>query len=80
MDGKDLTKEWVEKYENSAYVTNRTQLKDIDANKVDHLLGMLCDSIISENADVKFYLIRLFVCKFVFFVLIVMITRLNSCS
>ena len=38
-DDKDLTKEWVKKFNNSAYVTNRTQLNDIDADKVDHLLG-----------------------------------------
>ena len=44
-DGRDLTKEWQNKYNNSAYVTDRTQLKNIDANKVDHLLGISCDSI-----------------------------------
>jgi alkaline phosphatase len=39
LDGKDLTKEWLDKFSNSAYVSNRTQLKDIDPKKVDHLLG-----------------------------------------
>ena len=38
-DGRDLTKEWVRKFDKSAYVTNRTQLNNIDADKVDHLLG-----------------------------------------
>ena len=38
-DGRDLTKEWVDKFDNAAYVSNRTQLKNIDPNKVDHLLG-----------------------------------------
>ena len=39
LDGKDLTKEWREKFNNSAYATDRTQLNDVDPNKVDHLLG-----------------------------------------
>ncbi|XP_028394024.1 alkaline phosphatase-like [Dendronephthya gigantea] len=43
-DGKDLTKEWVKKYNNSAYVTNRTQLNNVDASKVDHLLGLFSSS------------------------------------
>ncbi|XP_028407457.1 alkaline phosphatase-like [Dendronephthya gigantea] len=40
LDGKDLTKEWVKKYDNAAYVTNKTQLKNVDPDKVDHLLGL----------------------------------------
>jgi alkaline phosphatase len=38
-DGRDLTQEWREKFNNSAYVSDRTQLNNIDGNKVDHLLG-----------------------------------------
>lgn len=38
-DGRNLTREWVDKFDNAAYVSNRTQLKNIDPNKVDHLLG-----------------------------------------
>ena len=39
LDGKDLTQEWRKKFNNSAYVSDRTQLNDVDASKVDLLLG-----------------------------------------
>lgn len=44
-DNRNLTEEWKTKFNNSAYVTDRTQLKNIDANKVDHLLGMCYDFV-----------------------------------
>lgn len=44
LDGRDLTKEWLDKFNNSAYVWNRTELRDIDPQKVDHLLGLFADS------------------------------------
>ena len=49
LEGRDLTKEWVEKFNNSAYVTNRTQLNSIDADKVDHLLGEFHAQILRSN-------------------------------
>ena len=38
-DKRNLTDEWLEKYNNSAVVWNRDGLKKIDPDKVDHLLG-----------------------------------------
>ena len=40
LDGRDLIKEWVDKYQNSKYVWNNTEFEKIDAEKVDHVLGM----------------------------------------
>lgn len=45
LDGRDLTKEWLNKSENAAYVTNREQLNAVNASKVDHLLGKITDII-----------------------------------
>lgn len=40
VDGRDLTKEWLEAREGSAYVWNRSQLDQLDIAKTDHLLGL----------------------------------------
>ncbi len=39
-DGRDLTREWLKKYPNAAYVWNRAQLEALDPKKTDHLLGL----------------------------------------
>lgn len=39
MDNRNLTNEWLDKYNNSAVVWNRDALNAIDPDKVDHLLG-----------------------------------------
>ncbi len=40
VDKRDLTKEWQDKYKNSAYVWNKKQFDEIDPKKTDHLLGL----------------------------------------
>ena len=39
LDGKNLIKEWIEKYPNSQYVWNKTAFDQIDPEKVDHVMG-----------------------------------------
>jgi alkaline phosphatase len=50
-DDRDLTKEWSERYENSAYVWNQAQFDAIDPNKTDHLLGLFNRSHMQYDAD-----------------------------
>jgi alkaline phosphatase len=50
-DGRDLTKEWLNKYQNSAYVWNKEQFDAIDPKKVDHLLGLFNRSHMQYDAD-----------------------------
>ena len=38
-DNLNLTDKWLKKHNNSAMVWNKDQLKNIDPDKVDHLLG-----------------------------------------
>lgn len=40
LDGRDLTKEWTDKYPDSAFVWNREQFDRIDAGKTKHLFGL----------------------------------------
>lgn len=40
LDGRDLTREWQAKYQNSLYVWSREQLLAVDPRKTDHLLGL----------------------------------------
>lgn len=40
QDGRDLTKEWVEKFDNAAFVWNQEQFDAIDPASTDHLLGL----------------------------------------
>ncbi len=40
-DNRNLTDEWLKNYNNSAVVWNKDELKKIDPDKVDHLLGTI---------------------------------------
>ena len=40
LDGRDLTQEWVELHENSAYVWNKSEFDDVDVDATEHLLGL----------------------------------------
>ena len=40
LDGRDLIQEWVNKHPNSQYVWNKFGFDQIDAKKVDHVIGM----------------------------------------
>lgn len=51
LDGRDLTREWKDKYKNSAYVWSREQLLAIDPKKTDHLLGLFEPSHMRYDAD-----------------------------
>ena len=50
-DRRDLTREWLEQYENSAYVWNSEQFKRVDAATTDHLLGLFEASHMEYEAD-----------------------------
>ena len=50
-DGRDLTKEWLEKHPNSAYVWNADQFKDIAPSKTDHLLALFNPSHMEYELD-----------------------------
>lgn len=39
LDGRNLIKEWIEKYPNSQYVWNKTGFDQIVPEKVDHVMG-----------------------------------------
>jgi alkaline phosphatase len=49
-DGRDLTREWVERRPRSAYVWNRQQLAAIDASSTDRVLGLFA----LENMSFEF--------------------------
>lgn len=51
LDGRDLTKEWTDKYKNSAYVWNKQQFDAIDPKKTDHLLGLFEPSYMQFEYD-----------------------------
>ncbi len=53
MDGRDLTQEWLNQYQNPAYVWNKAQFDKIDAEKTDHLLGLFEMSHMQYNLDTK---------------------------
>ena len=40
LDGRDLISEWVNKFQNSKYVWNKTEFDRIDVDKVHHVIGM----------------------------------------
>lgn len=40
LDGRDLIKEWVDKHPNSQYVWDKTSFDKIDAENVDHIIGI----------------------------------------
>ena len=51
LDGRDLTKEWTSKYQNSAYVWNKAQFDAIDPKKTKHLLGLFETSHMQYSVD-----------------------------
>jgi alkaline phosphatase len=40
LDGRDLTREWTSKYNDSSYIWNKQQFDAIDPKKTKHLLGL----------------------------------------
>ena len=50
-DRRDLTREWLNKYPNSAYVWNSAQFEQIDPATTDHLLGLFDSSDMEYEAD-----------------------------
>ncbi len=53
LDKRNLTDEWKSKYENSAYVWNKSQFDAIDPKKTDHLLGLFEPSHMHFEHDRK---------------------------
>jgi alkaline phosphatase len=51
MDGRDMTKEWTAKYQDSAYVWNKKQFDALDPKKTKHLLGLFEPSMMQFEAD-----------------------------
>lgn len=51
LDGRDLPKEWIEKYKNSAYVWNKKQFDDIDVKRTRHILGLFEPSYMQYEHD-----------------------------
>lgn len=50
-DGRDLTREWLQRYRNSAYVWNQQQFNAIDVRTTDHLLGLFERSHMRYETD-----------------------------
>ena len=50
-DGRDLTQEWLSKYDRSAYVWNKAQFDAVDADHTEHLLGLFNMSHMRYEAD-----------------------------
>lgn len=53
LDKRDLTKEWLSKYKDSAYVWNKAQFDAIDTRKTKHLLGLFEPSHMQYSYDRK---------------------------
>lgn len=51
QDGRNLTEEWVNQYDRSAYVWNKKQFDNIDPASTDHLLGLFNRSHMEYEAD-----------------------------
>lgn len=51
LDGRDLTKEWVTKYKDSAFVWNKAQFDAIDPRKTKHLFGLFEPSHMKYDHD-----------------------------
>lgn len=51
LDGRDLTQEWQNNFDRSAYVWNQAQFDAIDPKEVDHLLGLFEPSHMEYEAD-----------------------------
>ncbi len=50
-DGRDLTREWQARYDNSAFVWDASQLRNIDTGATRHLLGLFNRSHLSYRVD-----------------------------
>ncbi len=50
-DSRDLTKEWLAKYKDSAFVWNKADFDKIDVNKTKHLLGLFEPSYMQFEYD-----------------------------
>lgn len=51
LDGRNLTREWLEKYNDSAFIWNKDQLADLDLSSTRHLLGLFNRSQMSYSYD-----------------------------
>lgn len=51
LDDRDLSREWVEKHPNSAYIWNQQQFDSIDPASIDHLLGLFESDHMQYEAD-----------------------------
>lgn len=51
LDGRDLTKEWLSKYKNSAFVWNKAQFDAVDPKKTKHLFGLFEPSHMKYDYD-----------------------------
>ncbi len=52
-DQRNLTQEWLENYDNAAFVWNKEQFNAIDTDNTDHLLGLFDRSHMEYNQDNK---------------------------
>ena len=50
-DGRQLTKEWLSRYEQAAYIWNLQQFKALDLNKTQHLLALFEPSHMKYETD-----------------------------
>ncbi len=53
LDGRNLTKEWTDKYKDSAYVSDKQGFDAIDAKKTKHLMGLFETSHMQYEFDRK---------------------------
>jgi len=51
LDGRDLTQEWLQRYDHSAFVWNASQLQALDTRNTRHLLGLFSRSHLNYAAD-----------------------------
>ncbi len=51
LDGRDLTQEWTQRHDNSAYVWNKEQFDKIDVENTEHLLGLFDGSHMEYEID-----------------------------
>ncbi len=51
LDGRNLTREWLEKYNDSAFVWNKDQLAAVDVTSTAHVLGLFSRSQMSYSHD-----------------------------
>ena len=49
-DGRNLTHQWLQNRSNSKYITNNRELKSIDLNNVDYVMGLFANNHMSYNS------------------------------